>query len=96
MPQRGPIGDPLNLMCFKEAIAPPLSFMLFSNKLQLLKKGQLLLSFLLKALLTQLIYLRATYFEDLAEILASLERYVVGRAHQLAIPESNDIIDLLF
>ena len=70
--------------------------MLFSNKLQLLKKGQLLLSFLLKALLTQLIDLRATYFEDLADILAGLERDVIGRAYQLAVPESYDIIDLLF
>ena len=70
--------------------------MLLSNKLQLLKKWQLFLSFLLKALLTQLIYLRATNFEDLADILAGLERNVIGRAYQLAVPESYDIIDLLF
>ena len=81
MPQCGTIGDPRNLMCFEEAIAPPLSLMLLSNKLQLLKKGQLLLSLLLKALLTQLIYLRATNFEDFAEILAGLERNVIGRAY---------------
>ena len=95
-PQDVVVDQPLDLMLLHEAHAPVLSLLLMPSPLELLKERQLLLLYLLEPLGVQLPDLGPGDAEDLAEASIGHVLLIVGRRHQAAELELDDVIDLLF